>query len=288
LNAIKQTFVLIGAVLIGTLGLVAGFYGLMPQQMRLVGAYYYFWDYSISSWEFSPIPSLANGALEQTMNLSLQLAHQSSIDFFVLSYWSFAGYDTPTQKMFEIDSKLGNPMKLSILIEYYNGTNGHCRVDLNEFADHIWQLYAQQPAYLKWEGKPLLLIYTQKYMPPPWLDPRFTVRYVSIQVPYSTATNVKIDAFLYKEFQGVFPGFNNLAGGTPDKLLIPRQEGRFYRAQWQQAITISRTSQTSTCVMVTSWNEFPEQTAIAPTLQAGNLYLNITRECAQQYKSGQP
>jgi hypothetical protein len=262
------------------------FLAYVSKPMRLVGCYYYFWSFNNPNAEYNPTVQFQDGSQNSTMQASLVAGHDADIDFFALSYFSFATYDTPTKQMFQTDAALGNPMNLCIMIEYYNGANGQGTVDLNQFADHIWQQYAQQPSYQYWEDKPLLLVYTQAYIPPAWLDSRFTVRYVPLQVPYSIATALKIDPLLYREFQGVFPGFSNIKPGESANVSYPRDNGIFYAGQWNQAITISRMTQTSTCVMITSWNEFYEQTAIAPTVRYGTLYLNITSEYAQQYKSG--
>jgi len=89
---------------------------------------------------------------------------------------------------------------------------------------------------------------------------------------------------------------------APDKLWVPpvspgcddsgvravtcsqdRADGAYYRATWAGALA----SNPSWAVVVSTWDEWSEMTAIEPSGDWGNQYLQITREFADSFK-GQP
>lgn len=284
----EMRVIIIPLIVVSVGALLFHFYSPIPR--RFVGAYYYawnFWDHQFFP-EYTPTEELENGADPATWPLTIELASSAGIDFFALSYWN-PDYDNIAHAFFSANEQLGNPMQFVIMIEYYRGnalSPESKQVNLSQLADHIFASFAGYPAYFRWANKPLLLIYTRDPVVIAWDDSRFTIRYVPLQVPYGSSIYYA-DPIIYKEFQGVMPGFNNLLVTWDSyKNNIPRENGDFYRRQWQQAIAISRQARTPTAVLITSWNEWLEQTSIAPANEYGNLYLDITREYAQKYKEG--
>ena len=55
-------------------------------------------------------------------------------------------------------------------------------------------------------------------------------------------------------------------------MLHPRDNGQFYRGQWQRALSLH-----PELILVYSWNEYFERTAIEPTDAWGTQYLQMTR-----------
>ena len=70
----------------------------------------------------------------------------------------------------------------------------------------------------------------------------------------------------------VMPGYIDSHLGRDDPMVHPREDGRFYKEQWQQAI-----AQRPELILVYSWNEYFEQSAIEPTVQWGDSYLRWTK-----------
>ena len=80
---------------------------------------------------------------------------------------------------------------------------------------------------------------------------------------------------------GVSPGFNDRAvngwGGGPR--YIERANGETYRYRWQRACENGFPA-----VFIPTWDDWGEGTIIAPTVEFGNQYLEITRTYAAKYK----
>jgi hypothetical protein len=55
-------------------------------------------------------------------------------------------------------------------------------------------------------------------------------------------------------------------------MVHPRNDGRLYHEQWQHAL-----KQQPDVILVYSWNEYFEQSAIEPTVQWGDSYLRWTK-----------
>lgn len=81
----------------------------------------------------------------------------------------------------------------------------------------------------------------------------------------------------------VMPGYDDTRTTRPDKFVRNREDGNFYRATWNAAIQ-SRPDM----VVITSFNEWVEGSQIEPSVKYGNLYLDLTREYAAQFKSAPP
>jgi hypothetical protein len=69
----------------------------------------------------------------------------------------------------------------------------------------------------------------------------------------------------------VIPGYIDTALGRARSMVQPRNDGELYRGQWQRALSLH-----PELVLVYSWNEYFEQTAIEPTSAWGMQYLEIS------------
>jgi hypothetical protein len=70
----------------------------------------------------------------------------------------------------------------------------------------------------------------------------------------------------------VIPGYVDTHLGRDDPMVHPRENGRLYHQQWQRAL-----AQKPEVILVYSWNEHFEQTAIEPTQVWGDSYLRWTK-----------
>lgn len=79
---------------------------------------------------------------------------------------------------------------------------------------------------------------------------------------------------------GVMPGWNRshnqLTGSKP----VERNGSKFYTESWMNVIKKSPAN-----VIVTSWDDWAEETAIAPSVEWGNTYYDITKNMIKKYKS---
>jgi len=69
----------------------------------------------------------------------------------------------------------------------------------------------------------------------------------------------------------VVPGYTDASLGRARTMVHPRGNGQMYREQWQRALALH-----PELILVYSWNEYFEQTAIEPTEAWGSQYLQIS------------
>jgi hypothetical protein len=81
----------------------------------------------------------------------------------------------------------------------------------------------------------------------------------------------------------VGPGYDHTLQGVKENPLRSRADGKTYAAEWKQAI-----AGRADWVFIDGWNDFAENAEIAPTLQNGIQYLDMTRLYAQQFDGVAP
>jgi hypothetical protein len=69
----------------------------------------------------------------------------------------------------------------------------------------------------------------------------------------------------------VIPGYTDAALGRERSMVHERNNGQMYREQWQRALALH-----AEVILVYSWNEYFERTAIEPTETWGDQYLRMT------------
>ena len=69
----------------------------------------------------------------------------------------------------------------------------------------------------------------------------------------------------------VIPGYTDAALGRAQSMVHERNDGQTYREQWQRALALH-----PEVILVYSWNEYFERTAIEPTDAWGDQYLRMT------------
>ncbi|MBN1161118.1 MAG: glycoside hydrolase family 99-like domain-containing protein [Dehalococcoidales bacterium] len=73
----------------------------------------------------------------------------------------------------------------------------------------------------------------------------------------------------------VGPGFDSTNFWGPSDLLIPRNDGEYYRSVWEKAVAANPDG-----IYINSWNEWGESTVIEPSKEYGYQYIDITAEYA--------
>lgn len=78
----------------------------------------------------------------------------------------------------------------------------------------------------------------------------------------------------------VVPGFDGRLIYGQDSIYIPRDNGNFYRSIWE-----TNMSTNPDWVMVTTWNDYGENTHIEGSVTYGNTYLDMTKSYADSFRS---
>lgn len=157
--------------------------------------------------------------------------------------------------------------------------------------DYYWQHWAQRPSYFHFDGKPLVLIDTDKnYGPGDFNDERFTVRWAYNGDNHEAMGRAKTWGWgsyepcpILDESMSIMPGQRygyEVAqyGHSPRE--TPREGGQLYVRMWLRVLKANPQT-----VTIADWNNFIEETAIedchnwedAKGYAVSDLYTRITR-----------
>jgi hypothetical protein len=232
----------------------------------------------------------------------------AGIDGFISSWW---GQNTFEDKAFRQLLKDAEEMHFQVTV-YYETTANKEQVlrDFTYLRDH----YGSSPAFLKWQGKPVIFVYgrvTGGQLP--LLDWEWVFN--NLQTGGRDA--VFVGDGLTEELAYFFDGIHtyNVAGQTPAQVkalyqtaaalarrrgrlfaatVIPgyndtiirkpglrqdRQNGALYQQLWQNALGVN-----PDWALVTSFNEWHEGTEIEPSQEYGGQYLDLTAQFARVFK----
>lgn len=266
-------------------GLFFGFSIYNQPAKRYVGAYYYPWydgDYWSQYTSLKNYPSLGKYSSSSVSVLQQHLiwAEHANIDFLAVSWWNPDDYINRNVKTLFRSNHFN--VQLCLMIEAYADLVPD-HATLTSYADYIHSEYVDKPKYFCLYGKPLLIVYDPTQALTSWDDGRFTVRNVAYHTPYIGETGSAWQSYM-GDFVTIYPGYDDTSFRV-DGWLQERQNGGFYRGQWQNAVALGSTFKAKNLVcLITSFNEVPEQTFIEPSPSWDMLYLDITREYALKFK----
>ena len=166
-------------------------------------------------------------------------------------------------------------------------------------ANFYWDTWAQRASYFKLNGKPVVLVDTDKnYGPGDWDDVRFTVRWAyngdnhaAMQQRQTWGWGSYAPAPELAECMSIWPGHRfprYVAEQGQDPLEEPRQGGELYAHEWLRVLKAR-----PQFVTVADWNNFEEETALEESYAwedargycAPDLYVRLTR-AASRLRSG--
>lgn len=288
----------------------------------LVLAFYYAW-FDQNIWDLNKVADLPTLRYlsndPTTIARQIQLAQNSGIDSFVVSWWG-AGNPTDVnfRSMLDVAAALNfkTAVDFEITSPFYKNRDEMVNSLKNLMATHV-----NHPGYLRVDGKPVIFFWSQKindntlkYTVDEWkvirdqVDPNHQALWIAEGIDW-TYLRVFDGLHLYsigwapnvfgedakwpkrvKSFGSdklwvatVMPGNDDRKTHRPDSYVRDRENGNFYRQTWQAAMATN-----PEWIIITSWNEWVEGTMIEPSVTYGNLYLDITREFASKFKSGLP
>ena len=158
-------------------------------------------------------------------------------------------------------------------------------------ADFYWANWAQRPSYFMLDGKPLLLIDTDKnYKPGDFEDTRFTVRWAyngdnhaAMQRNKTWGWGSYAPAPVLAECMSLWPGHRfprNVEQQGRDPVEAAREGGQLYAREWTRVLKAR-----PQYVTVADWNNFEEESALEESYAwvdplgyaVPDLYVRITR-----------
>lgn len=289
------------------------------QGNRLVLAFYYAW-YDDNSWGggVPDVPSPRYASRDRaTIERHVSQAQGAGIDALVQS-WYGPGNPTEDNLVTLLDVANGKGFKVAVDFEVASPYYGGSRATMVEGLRHLINGHANHPAYLRWNGKPVIFFWRQQqYSVADWsairrdVDPNHTTIWVAEGTNesflsefdahhlYSVAWSADPAAQLVKWGNRVriaeqrygdkvwvataMPGYDDTRLPRSGAFRRDRANGTYYRETFRGA-----NESGADWVVITSFNEFPEGTYIEPSEAYGDFYLQLTAELAAQFKAGTP
>ncbi len=313
-----QRLVLIAALLLVALSGLGNFTPTFAARPPLVLAFYYAW-FDENTWRPGQVADMPvtpyTSRDPQAIARQIQQARNAGIDAFVVSWW---GANNPTDSNFKVILDQAQATNFRVAIDFeVTSPFYQTRDTVVNSLKSLLATYAQHPAYLRVDGKPVIFFWReQKYPVDVWksiraaLDPNHQSLWIAEgikeQLPYLSvfdglhlysigwASNVAVELQKWPDrvrsygadklwVATVMPGNDDTRTRRVGSYMRDRRGGEFYREAWRGAFSTS-----PDLIVITSWNEWVEGTQIEPSVTYGDLYLNITREFAAQFKAGLP
>jgi hypothetical protein len=277
----------------------------------LVLAMYYAW-FDGNSWDpghLSDLPQQTYSSADRgTIERHVQQAKGAGIDAFELNWWG-PGNPTDTNLQTLLSVAKAHDFKVTVDFDlnspFINGTG-----DIINTLNYLKRYFGEQ-SWLHYEGKPVVVFYgIRKHSVATWASIRNQVdpgrqavwigegdifSYLDVFDgihPYSIAWSRDPAAQLAsyasrtRAYPGkiwmatVMPGYDDTRVGRSDGFAVNRQDGAYYSRVWQGAIATR-----PPIISITSFNEWPEGSQIEPGQRYGDLYLRLTRQWSDTYKS---
>lgn len=250
-------------------------------------------------------------------------AKSSGVNGFIASWWGpNSTADKSDKLLFQEVSKLGG-FSATLYFEtsmIYN-MKANLNVEQNQIMsdiNYIMATYGNSPAFTRYDNKPIIYFFgTSSWSPQFWenitstvrssyrnllligdsLDPSYLpafdglANYVNLYFvthPNSVVNGtypsyLKISNLAKSSgklwFAPVSPGFDNINDPRENFSYVPRNNGSTYATSWQIAENSDPNG-----ILVSTWNEFYEGTAIEPTTSFGSYYEQLTLQLATTWR----
>ena len=268
--------------------------------------------------------TLYNSRDRETVVRHIAQAQQAGIDAFVVGWYGPQVENNQTETNLALMLEVADGTNFRVSLEFGpDSPLIHSQQDVVDALRHVLQVHAQHPSFLRVEGKPVIFFWRLDSIPldpeqmplEAWqavreqVDPDHQSIWIAEGVEmeyqqvfdghhlYSIAWSEDVRSTLsdwgyrirrYNAQHGtdklwvatVMPGYNDLKTGREDAFVREREDGQFYRDTWQAAIDSG-----ADWVVITSWNEWVEGSQIEPSVSYGDLYLDLTRELAAQFRA---
>jgi hypothetical protein len=246
-----------------------------------------------------------------------ELGH-AGVDASIVSWWGIGDYSDRVLDAL-VERAEGTDYRITLyyetpMVKWRKGEDPEAKRILEDM-EYILSKHAHKEAWLKADGRPVVVIYVVDTYPlsvwqqvkdglraagfdPFFLGDTFRLEALSVMDGLHTYNPVgrlvrgeDLTATYHKVAEGVhsagklfaatvLPGFDDRKIRTPGTYLA-RENGGCYNATWCAALASD-----PDWVLVTSWNEWHEGSEIEPSRQDGSEYLWLTRQWMQGFKTG--
>lgn len=287
---------------------------------KMIWAFYYPW-YTSGDWSSSQLSDHPlfrySSASRSAIARHIEQAQGAGIDGFISSWW---GPGSATDQNLKTLLNLAQEKNfwVSIYFETLAEAGPLPEAEIYRWLTYAIATYRQHPAFMKIDGKPVIMVWASGAVPlETWKRIFDKLRQQGLDAVYlAMGYNIaNLEVFDGIHEYGVFTipnlaqaalatgratRYYSLLADQPvtkiwvatvqpgyDERLIPgrvglfkeREDGAYYRATFDAALQSE-----PDWIFITSWNEWWEHTYIEPSERYGDLYLQITREYAEEWK----
>jgi hypothetical protein len=259
-------------------------------ERRIVGVYYFTWyGYSERGWGNGATyihagasrPSLGwyDSTDRTVIDRHIDQMTTAGFDFVVVNVVADAPASWANARRF-FERLEGRPLKAALMLD---GLHGDTAVK-KDWVEKAEAEFTRHPNYFWYHQRPLLLLFSARMN---FASPGTTLRNVYWTTSYGPGANTfNLGYILYPRdwpfwsaspqplvngVVPVIPGYADTHLGRSQPMEHPRNGGAMYHAQWQHALSLR-----PEIIIVYSWNEHFEQTAIEPTDAWGDRYVKWT------------
>jgi hypothetical protein len=263
----------------------------LREQRPLVGVHYFAWyQPDPTGWgndatrvaADSPRPALGwyDSSDSDVMATQIRQMEETGFDFVAVHVIPLSPRSWSNARMF-FDRLSGHGLKAALVLD---GLYDEPAARKAMWVERAKEEFAGKSHYLRFHGEPLVMLFSAR------LD--FDVRGVILRnVYWSYRYDPGANAFngtlrleprdwpfwaptpqpLANGMVPVIPGYSDAALGRARSMVHDRGNGQMYREQWRRALALH-----PDVILVYSWNEYFERTAIEPTDTWGDQYLRMT------------
>jgi len=260
-------------------------------QRPQVGVHYFMWYRSgQSGWgngttavqADAPMPALGwyRSTDESVMDTQISQMAAAGFDFVIVQVVADSPASWATAQRF-LGRLAGRTLKAAVMLDGLHTTTAAIKRGWVEKAKAEYTGHAN---YFSLYGEPLIMLFAARL---DFAVPGTVLRNVYWTNSYGQGTNTfNLDSNLYSHdwpfwsatpqpvvngVAPVVPGYVDSHLGRSAPMEYPRNNGQMYHDQWQRALALR-----AELIIVYSWNEHFEQTAIEPTEAWGDQYLRWT------------
>jgi hypothetical protein len=263
----------------------------LVEQRPLVGVYYFTWYRSIEGrWGNlatavapdapRPLPRSYESGDREVIDRQIAQIAAAGFDFVIVNVVAGDASSWANAHLFFARLK-GGRLKAAVMLDDLYKAEPSVK---SELVEKVKGEFLGYPNYFSYHDRPLVILFASRL---DFAVPGILMRNVYWTNRYGPGTNTfNLDSVLYpydwpfwaetpqplvNGVVPVMPGYIDSHLGRDDPMVHPRAGGRLYHDQWQHAL-----AQKPELILVYSWNEYFEQSAIEPTTTWGDSYLRWT------------
>lgn len=236
----------------------------------------------------------------------------------IATWWGRGHYeDRAFRTALDVASKAHSPVKFTI---YYESVSEQASDRVQAVIDdfrYLREQYGNHPAFFRENGRPVFFIYGRalhQLQPEEWKRAIAGIRALGSSIliadcmaqpcleladgvhEYNPVGAVASHSDMTAHYKHtveicrakgkissatIIPGYDDSHIGREGPTVVSREKGELYRRLWKAALEAQ-----PDWIVITSFNEWHEGSEIEPSMEWGDLFINLTRDFSREFKNG--